>query len=62
MWFYYPDTRSMPLEEIAGMFGDADEVAIYHADIDIDTAKNTIVDHHDEKPIATEVEDASGRV
>ena len=27
-WIYFPDTRHLALEEIAAMFGDADE--IYH--------------------------------
>lgn len=35
VWFTFPDTRGKPLEEIAAMFGDEDEVAIRQADIEI---------------------------
>ena len=27
MWFYFPDTLGLPLEEVAAIFGDQDEVA-----------------------------------
>lgn len=30
--YWYPDTRGLPLEEIAGIFGDADEVYHSHAE------------------------------
>jgi hypothetical protein len=36
MWIFWPDTRGLPLEEIAAIFGDADEVAIYQREIDLD--------------------------
>ena len=49
IWIWYPDTRHMPLEELSVLFGDEDEVAIYQAEIEIDTNKGAIVDHHDEK-------------
>lgn len=62
VWTFYPDTRSMPLEEIAALFGDVDEVAVYQTEIDIDTARNTITDHHDDKARAVEVEDAEKHV
>lgn len=29
MWFLFPDTKGRPLEEIAAIFGDQDEMAIY---------------------------------
>lgn len=61
VWTYYPDTRSMPLEEIAAIFGDVDEVAVYQTEIEIDTAKNTIIDHHDDKGNTVEVEDSTLR-
>ena len=35
MWFFFPDTLGLPLEEIAGIFGDHDEVAGYMRDIQI---------------------------
>jgi len=46
--FTFPDTRGLPLEEIAAIFGDTDEVAIYQAEIEIDHNTHTIIDHHDE--------------
>ncbi|GIZ41863.1 hypothetical protein CKM354_000515200 [Cercospora kikuchii] len=35
MWFCFPDTKGKPLEEVAAIFGDVDEVAVYQRDIDI---------------------------
>lgn len=46
MWFYFPDTNGLPLEEVAAIFGDEDEVAIYQRDIEVDVATHTIVDRH----------------
>jgi hypothetical protein len=45
MWIFWPDTRGLPLEEIAAIFGDADEVAIYQADIEIDRGTGQVVIH-----------------
>ena len=36
MWLWFPNTKGMPLEEVAAIFGDADEVAVYQRDIDIE--------------------------
>jgi hypothetical protein len=36
MWFFFPDTRGKPLEEIAAIFGDEDEVAVRQAEVEID--------------------------
>ena len=44
MWIYFPDTLGLPLEEVAAIFGDADEVAVYQRDIAIDFQTKTIVD------------------
>lgn len=33
MWFTFPNTKGLPLEEVAAIFGDADEVAVYQRDI-----------------------------
>ncbi|KAF1807807.1 MFS transporter, partial [Eremomyces bilateralis CBS 781.70] len=44
MWFYFPDTKGLPLEEIAAIFGDTDDVAVYRREIDIHG--NIIEDHH----------------
>lgn len=46
MWFLWPDTRGLPLEEIAAIFGDADEVAIYQAEIEIDRGTGQFVIHN----------------
>lgn len=62
MWFLFPDTRFKPLEEIAALFGDVDEVAVYQTEIEIDTTKNTIIDHHDEKATEVQIEDAGKTV
>lgn len=45
MFFVFPDTNGLPLEEVALIFGDADEVAIYQRDIEIDHTTHTIIDH-----------------
>jgi len=50
--FCFPDTRGLPLEEIAALFGDSDEVAIYQRDIEIDANTMAVIDHHDEKKAA----------
>jgi hypothetical protein len=44
MFFFFPDTKGLPLEEIAAIFGDADEVAIYQRDIEIDHKDHRIID------------------
>ena len=44
MWLYFPDTRGLPLEEVAAIFGDSHEVAIYQRDIEIDP-NHHIVEH-----------------
>ena len=49
VWFYYPDTRDLPLEELAALFGDADEVAVYQAEIVVDHNTHAILDRHGEK-------------
>ena len=46
MWLFFPDTLGLPLEEVAAIFGDADEVAIYQRDIEIDLTTHTIKDRH----------------
>lgn len=45
-WFLYPDTRGLPLEEIAAVFGDEAEVAIYQRELELDDDTHMIVDHH----------------
>jgi hypothetical protein len=51
MWIWFPDTNGLPLEEVAAIFGDADEVAIYQREIEIDFATHTVraaTAHHGE--------------
>jgi Sugar (and other) transporter len=44
IWFYFPDTLGLPLEEVAAIFGDEDEVAVYQRDIEVDFVNKRIVD------------------
>ncbi|KAL2406535.1 MFS-type transporter criB [Exophiala dermatitidis] len=65
MWIWFPDTNGLPLEEVAAIFGDADEVAIYQRDLEVDLVTHTIVDHHRAGPketgvAATHIETGSG--
>ncbi|KAK5051348.1 hypothetical protein LTR84_003000 [Exophiala bonariae] len=59
MLFFFPDTKGVPLEEIAAIFGDADEVAIYQREIEIDHTTHTVVirgpdEEKTDQPIMTE--------
>jgi len=46
-WFYIPETRGVPLEEIAQLFGDSDEVMVFSEDIHIDRGTHElIIDSH----------------
>ena len=42
-WFILPETKGVPLEEIAALFGDQDEVMIYSEDIHIDHTTHELV-------------------
>ncbi|KAF2418476.1 MFS general substrate transporter [Tothia fuscella] len=59
-YFYLPETKGIPLEEMAKLFGDPDEVMVYAEDIHMD--RNThelVVDAHDKSGlthIATETD------
>lgn len=46
MWFFFPNTKGLPLEEVAAIFGDAHEVAIYQRDLEID-ADHHVVEHRE---------------
>ncbi|SMQ53932.1 unnamed protein product [Zymoseptoria tritici ST99CH_3D7] len=35
IWFWFPDTKGKPLEEVAAIFGDVDEVVVYQREIDV---------------------------
>ena len=43
MLLFWPDTNGLPLEEIAAIFGDGEEVAIYQADIEFDRNTHSVV-------------------
>jgi hypothetical protein len=43
MYLYFPNTNGLPLEEVAAIFGDADEVAIYQAGIEIDRNTHAVI-------------------
>jgi hypothetical protein len=43
MWFTFPDTRGKPLEEIATMFGDEDEIVVRQVDIQINSETQEIL-------------------
>ena len=59
LWFFFPDTKGRPLEEIAAIFGDEDEVAVYQQEIEIEG--NVITDHHTiaKEAAAVHMEDAA---
>ena len=42
-YFFLPETRGVPLEEIAAIFGDADEVMVFSEDIHIDRGTHELV-------------------
>lgn len=44
MWVYFPDTRRMALEEVAALFGDEDEIAVYQKDIVISADTHAIME------------------
>jgi hypothetical protein len=44
IWFFFPDTAHRPLEEIAAIFGDEDEVAIYQRDVTFDPTTHAIIE------------------
>jgi len=46
---FFPDTKGKPLEEIAAIFGDEDEVAIYQSQIRVDNTTQAVFGHHLEK-------------
>lgn len=45
MWFYFPDTKGLPLEEVAAVFGDADEIAVYERELNMASITNADVEH-----------------
>ena len=46
VFFVLPETNGVPLEELAAIFGDDDEIAVYMKDIHVDhTTHQLVVDH-----------------
>jgi len=46
-WIFLPETKGVPLEEIAALFGDQDEVMIFSEDIHVDhTTHELVVNTH----------------
>jgi hypothetical protein len=43
VWFYIPETKGVPLEETAALFGDRDEVMIFSEDIHVDHRTHKLV-------------------
>lgn len=49
MILFFPNTKGIPLEEIAAIFGDVDEIAVYQRDLELDQNHHVLVDHaHDD--------------
>jgi ribulose 1,5-bisphosphate carboxylase large subunit-like protein len=59
MYFYFPNTRGLPLEEVAAIFGDEEEVATYQRELHVDTDTHTVIDKHAGKAVAVEMEDVT---
>jgi len=58
MWFFFPNTKGLPLEEVAALFGDEDEIAVYQREIDVHGG--IIEDHHQSRKVqAIQVDEAS---
>ena len=51
MWIYFLDTKGLPLEEVAAIVGDANEVAVYQREIETDHAIHAVVNHHNDGTI-----------
>ncbi|KAH0842938.1 MFS transporter, SP family, sugar:H+ symporter [Fonsecaea pedrosoi] len=45
LWNYFPDTKGVPLEELAALFGDEDEVAIYQSEIEVNENTGEVEEH-----------------
>ncbi|KIX03849.1 uncharacterized protein Z518_07402 [Rhinocladiella mackenziei CBS 650.93] len=45
MWIYIPETKGLPLEEVAAVFGDKDEVMLYLRDIQVDQDSDKLQVH-----------------
>jgi len=62
---FVPELKGLPLEEVAKIFGDTDEVMVYSEDIHVDhTTHELVVDPHAGEqgmaPVGTEAEKEKG--
>jgi len=49
VYFVIPETKGIPLEEMAAIFGDTEDIAVYSADIHVDhNTHDIVVDEHGE--------------
>ena len=46
IWFFFPNTNGLPLEQVAAIFGDEADVAVYQKEINMKDGK--ISDLHDD--------------
>lgn len=42
-WFLVPETKGLPLEEIAALFGDSEDIAVYLRDVHVDQTNDQLV-------------------
>lgn len=58
-FFYLPETKGVPLEEIAALFGDTEEIMVFSEDIHVDLATDhLVVERHGQSGVtrvATEI-------
>ena len=45
-WFWVPETKSVPLEELAVIFGDIDEVKVFSEDVFLNDNREVVVADH----------------
>jgi hypothetical protein len=43
VWIFIPETKGIPLEEVAALFGDQDEVMVLSQDIQVDPNSEEVV-------------------
>lgn len=54
VWVCLPETKGIPLEEVAALFGDQDEVMVLSHDIQVDpNSEEVAVREHDQKQVAS---------
>jgi hypothetical protein len=52
-WWFIPETKGVPLEELAAIFGDTEDVKVYSAEIHVtDGNKNVLEYGHPGKEVA----------